>query len=150
MDLSRWLEKNVGGRLIAVHDTLYQKTGGWVGHRIPGVPPSLLLHTTGAKSGQPRTSTLTYARDGDAYLIVASNSGSYRYPGWYHNLRAHPDAEINVGPTRFGVRARPVTPEDSDYPRLWKIVNDNNSNRYAAYQDRTTRPIVIFELKATS
>jgi deazaflavin-dependent oxidoreductase (nitroreductase family) len=106
----------------------------------------LLLHTVGAKTGQPRTNSLTYARDGDGYLIVASMGGSDRNPAWYHNLRAHPDAEINVGPKRFGVTARRVTPEDSDYQRMWELVNKNNADRYKAYQRKTSRPIPIFEL----
>lgn len=110
MDVHEWVEKEVGGRILGLHDRIYQKTDGRIGHKIPGVPPSLLLHTTGAKTGQPRTNSLTYARDGDAYLIVASNAGSDRYPGWYHNLRARPEAEINVGPKRFGVSWRQVTP----------------------------------------
>jgi deazaflavin-dependent oxidoreductase (nitroreductase family) len=67
-------------RMLPIHDAIYQKTGGWIGHRAPGMPPSLLLHTVGAKTGQPRTSTPSYARDGDSYLIVASNAGSDRYP----------------------------------------------------------------------
>ena len=53
-------------RFLRIHDAVYQKSGGWIGHRLPGMPPNLLLHTIGAKSGQPRTTTLTYARDGDA------------------------------------------------------------------------------------
>jgi deazaflavin-dependent oxidoreductase (nitroreductase family) len=110
MDVRGWVEKEVGGRIFGLHDRIYQKTQGRIGHKIPGVPPSLLLHTTGAKTDQPRTNSLTYARDGDAYLIVASNGGSDRYPGWYHNLRARPGAEINVGPKRFGVSWRQVTP----------------------------------------
>ena len=81
MDVREWVEKNVGGRILRLHDRIYQKTEGRIGHKIPGVPPSLLLHTTGAKTGQPRTNSLTYARDGDAYLIVASNGGSDRNPG---------------------------------------------------------------------
>ncbi len=149
MDISQWAEKNVGAPLLRLHDRLYQKTEGRIGHKFPGGPPSLLLHTTGAKTGQPRTNSLSYARDGDAYLIVASNGGSDRYPGWYHNLRAQPNAEINVGPTRFAVIWRQVTPDDSDYQRMWQIVNKNNGNRYNGYQRRTSRPIPIFELKAT-
>ena len=131
---------------LRLHTLVYQKTGGRVGHRVPGMPPNLLLHTVGAKTGQPRTTSLTYARDGDSYLIVASNGGDRRYPGWYHNLRKHPDCEINVGSKRFGVTARPVGPDDSDYPRLWRIVNENNANRYSGYQNRTSRPIPIFLL----
>lgn len=139
-------EQYVGVPMLRLHDTIYQKTKGRVGHRIPGVPPSLLLHTVGAKTGRPRTTSLTYARDGDSYLIVASNGGGDRYPGWYHNLRHRPDCEINVGPRRLAVTARKVGPGDGDYARLWEIVNNNNANRYNRYQRRTSRPIPIFAL----
>lgn len=149
MDIAGWVEKNIGPRMISLHDKIYQKTEGRIGHKVPGMPPSLLLHTTGAKSGQPRTNSLTYARDGDAYLIVASNGGANRNPSWYHNLRSRPNAEINIGPKRFGVTWRTVTPDDSDYTRLWELVNKNNANRYDAYQQLTSRPIPVVALKAT-
>jgi deazaflavin-dependent oxidoreductase (nitroreductase family) len=139
--------EQVGIRLLGIHNAVYQKTNGWVGHRLPGMPPSLLLHSTGAKTGRPRTTALTYARDGDCYLIVASMGGAPRSPGWYHNLKAHPGAEINVGPKRFAVTARPVLPENPDYARLWQIVNKRNANRYAAYQRRTSRPIPVVVLE---
>lgn len=146
MDISRWLERHVGVQLLRLHDAIYRGTNGRIGHRIPGAPPSLLLHTTGAKTSQPRTTSLTYARDGDAYLIVASKGGDPRSPGWYHNLKANPDVEINVGPKRFGVTAKPVQPHDPDYARLWQIVNANNANRYTNYQSRTSRPIPVVVL----
>lgn len=136
----------MGVPLLRLHDMLYRKTSGRIGHRVPGAPPSLLLHTVGAKTGQPRTTSLTYARVGDSYLIVASNGGAERFPGWYHNLRKRPECEINVGPKRFGVTARRLTPDDPDYPRLWELVNKNNSDRYASYQRRTSRAIPIFAL----
>lgn len=139
-------EQLVGVPILRLHDRIYQKTNGRIGHRIPGVPPSLLLHTVGAKTGQPRTTSLTYARDGDSYLIVASNGGDKRYPGWYHNLGKRPDCEINVGPKRLAVTARKVGPGDADYARLWEVVNKNNANRYNGYQVRTSRPIPIFVL----
>ena len=60
---------------LRVHDKVYQATNGRIGHVMPGMPPSLLLHTVGAKTGQPRTTTLSYAKDGDDYLIVASKGG---------------------------------------------------------------------------
>ena len=132
--------------VLRVHDTVYQKTNGWIGHRILGIP-SLLLHTVGAKTGKPRSATLTYARDGENYLVVASKGGDPKAPGWYHNLKANPSVEINVGPKRFRVTASPVLPEDPDYARLWKIVNKNNSNRYEAYQEKTSRPIPVVVLK---
>ena len=134
-------------RLFAhAHDTLYQRTGGWIGHRIPGAPNSLLLHTVGAKTALPRTNSLSYARDGDSYLVVASNGGDRRSPGWLHNLRAEPRVEINVGPRRFAAVAAEIGAGDPDYARLWRIVNVNNANRYDGYQARTDRPIPVIRL----
>jgi deazaflavin-dependent oxidoreductase (nitroreductase family) len=134
-------------RLFArVHDTLYQRTGGRIGHRIPGAPNSLLLHTVGAKTGLPRTNSLSYARDGDSYLVVASNGGDRRSPGWLHNLKADPSVEINVGSRRFAATAVTVGAGDPDYGRLWRIVNANNANRYDGYQAKTDRPIPVIRL----
>jgi deazaflavin-dependent oxidoreductase (nitroreductase family) len=145
MPLPSWLEQDVLPRVFRIHDAVYQKTNGWIGHRTLGVP-SLLLHTVGAKTGTARTTSLSYARDGGNYLIVASKGGYPKAPGWYHNLKAHPSVEINVGPKRFGVTAKPVLPDDPDYARLWQIVNKNNSNRYVAYQKKTSRPIPVVVL----
>jgi deazaflavin-dependent oxidoreductase (nitroreductase family) len=132
--------------LLRLHSMVYRKTDGRIGHQIPGMPPCLLLHTTGAKTGQRRSNALTYAKDGDSYLVVASFGGSDKHPGWYHNLRNRPDCEINLGPIRFAVTARKVTPGDADYARLWEIVNENNANRYIGYQSRTSRPIPVIAL----
>lgn len=131
---------------VRVHDAVYRHTNGWIGHRIPGAPNSLLLHSVGAKTGLPRTNSLSYARDGNAYLVAASNGGDRRSPGWYHNLRANPAVEINVGPRRFAVTAQPVLPDDPEYARLWRIANANNANRYQGYQARTSRPIPVIRL----
>lgn len=150
MDVSLWLEQRVGMPLLNLHDRIYQGTNGRIGHRVPGAPPSLLLHTIGAKTGQHRTTSLTYGRDGDAYLIVASKGGDPKAPGWYHNLKANPEIEINLGPKRLPVTAKPVPPDDPDYPRLWAIVNENNSNRYQRYQTRTSRPIPVIVLTRRS
>jgi len=146
MALPSFVEQNLLPAVLRVHDAVYQKTNGWIGHRTLGIP-SLLLHTVGAKTGQARTASLTYARDGGNYLIVASKGGDPKAPGWYHNLKADPNVEINVGPKRFGVTAKPVLPDDPDYARLWQIVNKNNANRYEGYQKRTSRPIPVIVLK---
>ena len=138
--------EQAGLRVLHLHDLLYQKTNGLIGHRVPGLPNSLLLHTVGAKTGQQRINTLSYARDGKDYLVVASMGGAPRSPGWYHNLKATPDVEINVGTTRLAVTARPTLPDDPDYARLWQLVNKNNANRYEAYQKKTSRPIPIVAL----
>lgn len=134
------------GAFVRVHDAVYQGSRGWVGHRIPGAPNSLLLHTVGAKTGLPRTHSLSYARDGADYLVVASNGGDRRSPAWYHNLKANPRVDINVGRRRFAVTAAAVLPDDPDYARLWRIVNANNADRYDGYQAKTTRPIPVIRL----
>ena len=138
------LPEKAFGTVLRIHDTAYQATNGWIGHRLM-VLPSLQLHTVGAKTGKARTTSLTYARDGDDYLVVASNGGSPRAPGWYHNLKAQPSIEINVGPRRFGVTARPVLPGDPDRERLWKIVTKYNKS-YDQYQKRTRRPLPVVVL----
>jgi F420H(2)-dependent quinone reductase len=143
--MASWIEQTLLPQVLRIHDSVYRGTNGWIGHRTLLIP-SLLLHTVGAKTGKARTTSLTYARDGNDYLIVASKSGDPHAPGWYHNLRKNPDVEINVGPRRFGVTARPVVPGDTDYSRLWQIVNKNNFNRYAAYQEKTSRPIPVVVL----
>ncbi|MDX1880462.1 nitroreductase family deazaflavin-dependent oxidoreductase [Mycolicibacterium sp. 141076] len=145
MSMPLW-EKYLGLPLLKMHDRIYQKTEGRIGHQFPGVPPSLLLHTVGAKTGLARTTSLTYAKDGDAYLVVASKGGEPTAPGWYFNLKAKPEIEINVGTKRIPVTARVVGKDDPDYARLWQIVNKNNANRYAGYQKRTTRPIPVVAL----
>ena len=73
MSVTSWMRR--------VHAELYERTDGRVGHNMIGVP-TLLLRTTGRKSGATRTNALVYARDGDAYLLVASNGGSDRNPAW--------------------------------------------------------------------
>jgi deazaflavin-dependent oxidoreductase (nitroreductase family) len=148
MDVSLWLERNIGARVLMLHDKVYRASDGRIGHRIPGGPSNLILHTVGAKTGQKRANTLSYARDGEDYLVVASKGGDPKAPGWYHNLKANPDVEINVGPKRFNVTAKPVTPDNPEYPRLWQLVNGmrGNKDRYIGYQKRTSRPIPVVVL----
>ena len=135
--------------LLRVHQWLYERTGGGVGHRTIGVP-SLLLRTTGRRTGQVRVSALVYARDGADYLLVASNGGSDRPPGWLFNIEARPDVEIQVGRRRAPARARIVTAGDPGYPRLWQAVNDNNHGRYSGYQAKTTRKIPVIVVTPAS
>ena len=100
-------EKYIGLPLLMLHDKIYKGTNGRIGHRIlPGTPPNLLLHTVGAKTGIQRTNSLTYAKDGNTYLVVASKGGDPKAPGWYHNLKANPQVEINIGPKRMPATAR--------------------------------------------
>ena len=128
------------------HVQRYVETDGEEGHEWQAGTSVLILTTTGRRSGEPRSTPLIYGRDGDRYLVVASKGGDPKAPGWYHNLKANPKIEINVGPKRFAVTAKPVLPDDPDYARLWQIVNKNNANRYEAYQKRTSRPIPVVVL----
>ena len=128
--------------VLRVHEKIYKATDGRVGHRMLGVP-TLLLRTTGRRSGVTRTNGLVYARDGAGYLVVASKGGSDQPPAWLLNLEANPEVEIQIGRERQKAGARAVGPPDPDYERLWKIVNDNNGDRYTAYQSETSRPIPV-------
>jgi F420H(2)-dependent quinone reductase len=131
-------------QLMKGHTLAYRATGGLLGHRFPGAPPSLLLDHVGAKSGRRRTTPLTYLRDGEAFVLVASKGGHPQNPAWFHNLRAHPDVTIQVGSRRRPVRARVATPEERT--RLWPRVVDLYGG-YEGYQRRTGReiPLVILE-----
>jgi deazaflavin-dependent oxidoreductase (nitroreductase family) len=129
-------------QVLKVHERIYKATDGRLGHRMVGVP-TLLLRTTGRRSGARRTNALVYARDGQDYLVVASNGGSDRPPAWLHNLRAEPHVEIQVGRQRQSGQARIVEPSDASFAKLWTVVNANNRDRYAAYQQQTNRPIPV-------
>ena len=131
------------------HDAVYRRSGGWIGHRLPFAPPMLLLHSMGAKTGQLRMNSLAYFRDGNDYLVVASNGGAPRNPAWYHNLRAHPETEINLGPKRIRVRAEAVLPDDPDYARLFALCDGRNRGIYGTYQRKTRRPIPVVRLTPT-
>jgi F420H(2)-dependent quinone reductase len=111
--------------------------------------PTLLLRTTGRRSGATRTNALVYACDAADYLVVASNGGADRHPAWLHNLRANPNVEIQIGRERRNGTARIIEPSDPDYGRLWKIVNQNNRDRYSTYQQQTARAIPVVVVKPT-
>ncbi|WP_026343190.1 nitroreductase family deazaflavin-dependent oxidoreductase [Nocardia sp. BMG111209] len=134
------------GNVLRVHQKIYEASDGLVGHRVLFGNPTLLLRTVGRKSGQSRVSALTYARDGEDWLVTASNGGAPRPPGWLANLKAAPEVEIQVGRRRVPVTARATYPEDPDYARRWALVDKVNQGRYTAYQQRTERPISVVVL----
>ena len=129
-------------RALRVHEAIYKATDGRVGHKMIGVP-CLLLRTTGRRSGATRTNGLVYARDGENYLVVPSNGGADKAPAWLYNVRADPQVEVQVGRERRRGTAREIGKDDPDFERLWKVVNENNNDRYTAYQEQTSRPIPI-------
>jgi F420H(2)-dependent quinone reductase len=140
-------ERYFGVPMLRVHDLLYRSSNGLIGHRLPGFAPALMVHTVGAKTGLPRTTSLSYATDGSDYLVVASKGGSPKAPDWLFNLKNQPNIEINVGTSRFPATARVVGPDDADYDRLWEKVNANNRDVYRGYQQRTGRPIPVVVLR---
>lgn len=130
---------------LRVHQQIYERTGGLLGHRLLGLP-ALLLHTTGRRTGRRRTTALIYARDGDRLLVVPSNGGADKAPAWLHNLRAEPAVEVQVGRERRPGTATVIEHEDPDFERLWKLADEHNGGRYAAYQAKTSRPIPVVAL----
>src|SRR5437879_10966738 len=105
---------SITGQVLRVHEQLYKRTDGRLGHGMIGVP-TLLLRTTGRRSGAIRTNGLVYARDGEDYLVVASNGGADRHPAWLHNVRANGDVEIQIGRERRKGTARIVERSDPAY-----------------------------------
>jgi deazaflavin-dependent oxidoreductase (nitroreductase family) len=130
-------------RLAGAHVALYRTSGGRLGHKPPFAPRMLLLDHVGARSGVRRTSPLVYTRDGDDFVLVASKGGHPRHPAWFHNLRAHPDTTIQVGPRTIAVHARVAS--DDERARLWpKAVATYGG--FAGYQARAGRTIPLVVL----
>jgi deazaflavin-dependent oxidoreductase (nitroreductase family) len=127
---------------LSIYQWLYEKTDGrftWLG----GLPV-LLLRTTGRKTGAERTAALVYLQDGEELVVVASNGGSDKPPGWLFNIKAHPEVGVQIGRERRRMRAHIA--DSRERTRLWPLVNKNNSNRYDGYQAKTTRQIPLVVL----
>jgi deazaflavin-dependent oxidoreductase (nitroreductase family) len=134
------------------HANRYLSSGGGDGHIYKITPPgrsemtvpSLLLTTTGRKSGERFIFPLFYGRDGDAYIVVASKGGAPQHPGWYRNLVANPEVEVQAGTAKMKARARTATGEERT--RLWKKALELWPP-YADYQKKTERqiPVVVLD-----
>ncbi|GFM18117.1 MULTISPECIES: nitroreductase family deazaflavin-dependent oxidoreductase [Mycobacteriaceae] len=120
----------------------FRANGGVVGGPFEGAT-LLLLHTTGAKSGQPRVSPLAYLTVDGKMIIIGSYAGAPKDPAWVHNLRAHPRARIEVGTDTYDVAVRelPAGERDATYPKVTEM-----APAFAEYQAKTTRVIPLFEL----
>jgi deazaflavin-dependent oxidoreductase (nitroreductase family) len=125
------------------HVERYVETDGQEGHEWEGTQ-TLLLTTTGRRSGETRVHPLIYGKSGDDYLVVASKGGAPQHPAWYLNLDANPEVEVQVKGEKFKARARTATPDEKR--RLWPIMTREWPS-YDEYQQKTDRdiPLVILE-----
>lgn len=127
-----WVRQHIKG---------YVESDGERGHTWRGVP-TLLLTTTGRKSGKGRRTALIYGTDGDNYIIVASRGGHNNHPNWYLNLVENPSVDVQVGADKFTATARTAT--DEEKARLWPMMA-KIWPAYNDYQKKTKRiiPVVI-------
>ncbi|MGW5868399.1 nitroreductase family deazaflavin-dependent oxidoreductase [Streptomyces sp. NPDC055239] len=131
---------------VADQARLYEESGGTKGARVQGVT-CLLLDYRGRRTGQLRRTVLIYGRDGDDYLIVASNGGADEHPLWYRNLVDEPDVRLRVGTEeRFSARAETLSAEDK--ARVWPGLVELFAP-YADYQAKTDRDIPVVRLRRT-
>jgi len=122
---------------------IYRLTRGRLMNKV-GRAPVLLLTTTGRRSAQPRTAPVVYLQDGDRIAVISSNGGNHNAPGWSYNLRANPDAEIEIAGRRQPVRARIA--EGDERAELWRRMNE----LYAGFDDydaNVSRDIALFVLE---
>jgi deazaflavin-dependent oxidoreductase (nitroreductase family) len=121
----------------------FRANEGKVGGQFEGAP-LLLLHSTGARSGQERVNPMMYQAVGNGFAVFASKAGADTNPDWYHNLRAHPDARIEVGTETIEVTARVLDAEERQ--PIW----EEQKARYPGFADYETKtdrviPVVMLE-----
>jgi deazaflavin-dependent oxidoreductase (nitroreductase family) len=121
----------------------FRANEGRVGGMFEG-RPLLLLHHAGAKSGKVRINPLAYQADGDRFIVFASKGGAPTNPDWYHNLRANPEATVEVGTRTIPVRARVADAEERE--RIWSRQKELMPG-FAEYEKKTSRkiPVLILE-----
>ncbi|HEV7750306.1 MAG TPA: nitroreductase family deazaflavin-dependent oxidoreductase [Baekduia sp.] len=123
----------------------FRANGGQVGGNFEGAP-LLLLHSRGARSGEPRVHPVMYLLDGDRYLVFASKAGADTNPAWYHNLLAHPDATIEVGAGEIAVHATELEGAERDQ---WYAEQARRFPGFADYERKTSRIIPVLALTPT-
>ena len=120
----------------------FRSNGGRVGGPFEGAP-LLLLTSTGAKSGQARTTPVVYLPDGERMLIFASKAGAPTHPAWYHNLLAHPEASVELGTETIAVTASEVSGEQRDQLFARQAAVMPQFNEYAQMTDRLIPVIAL-------
>lgn len=122
---------------------LYRLSGGRLGGKVSQAPV-LLLTTTGRKSGQSRTAPVVYLADDERLVVIGSNAGNERAPAWSLNLKANPEAQVEVGRKRRQVKARVA--EGEERIDLWRRHNEQYGG-FDEYEARTGREIPVFVLE---
>ncbi len=140
-DTSRYRQPDLS-LLNQEHVRRYRETDGEVGHIWSGAT-ALLLTTVGNKSGEPRTTPLIYARDGNDFIVIASKGGAPKHPAWYLNICKTPEVEIQV--KEKVMKATATTVEGPERERLWQLAVDVWPN-YEQYAERTERRIPVVRL----
>ena len=128
--------------LMAGNIFIYRLAKGRVGDRLAS-QSILLLNTTGRRSGKTFTTPLNYYRDGEDFILVASNWGNEHNPGWFYNLINQEEAVVQVKDRPITVHASVI--EGEDYERLWQLVTEKNAF-YKKYQSKTRRRIPLVRL----
>ncbi|HLL80866.1 MAG TPA: nitroreductase family deazaflavin-dependent oxidoreductase [Ktedonobacteraceae bacterium] len=105
--------------------------------------PLLLLTTTGAKSGERRTTPMMYVPDGERLLVIASNAGAATHPDWYRNMLAHPQVTVEIGTETFDALA--TVTEGEERQRLWNRIVELYPF-FADHQAKISRQIPVIEL----
>jgi F420H(2)-dependent quinone reductase len=121
---------------------VYRLTRGRVMGKV-GRAPVLLLTSIGRRSGQPRTAPVVFLGDDANLIVIGSNAGNVREPAWSHNLKANPDAEVEILAERRLVRARVA--EGEERAELWRKMNAQYAG-FEDYDERTSRDIAVFVL----
>lgn len=140
------LKRDAFLKLLVAHQGIYEKSHGLLGHRLLFGMPTLLLGTTGRKSGLKRRTALVYGKDGDRLMVVGSNGGAPKNPHWVLNLEANPEVEVQVGVRKWPATATALRPDHPDYERLFAICNQANRGTFATYRKKTTRPLPVVVL----
>ncbi len=122
---------------------IYRATRGRLMNKV-GRAPVMLLTSTGRRSGQPRTAPVLYLADGERLIVISSNGGNQHAPAWSHNLKANPDAEVEIRREHRNVRARVA--EGEERAELWRKMNEQYAG-FAQYDENTSREIAVFVLE---
>jgi deazaflavin-dependent oxidoreductase (nitroreductase family) len=139
--IAKWMFK----QFMRFQIFMYRRSSGKTFGYVRGMPV-LLLTTIGRKTGKQRVTPLMYIRDGDNYVITASNAGEDKHPGWFVNLQANPHARIEVGNITRDVMAHQASPEEKE--PLWKQLVEQ-APFFEGYRKKTTRDIPMVILQPT-